>query len=47
MGKGRDIAAEFTDGVGGPDDAGEGASTIHIRCERVATSLATVCARVE
>jgi hypothetical protein len=34
-------------GVGGPDDAGEGASTTHIRWERVATSLATVCARVE
>jgi hypothetical protein len=26
---------------------GEAASTIHILCERVATSLATVCARVE
>jgi len=37
-------------GVEGMDDAGEGLSgesTIHNRCERVATSLATVCARVE
>lgn len=50
-------------GVGGPDEAGDGASTIHIlchlakahatglsrtyRCDRVATSFATVCARVE
>ena len=25
---------------------GDGASTIHIRCERVAQSFATVCARV-
>jgi hypothetical protein len=34
-------------GVEWPDEAGEGASTTHMRCERVATSLATVCARVE
>lgn len=34
-------------GVGGPEDAGEGASTTHMRWERVATSLATVWARVE
>lgn len=34
-------------GVGGPLLAGDGVSTTHIRCERVATSLATVCARVE
>lgn len=34
-------------GVGGPEDDGEGSSTIHMRCERVATSLATVWARVE
>jgi hypothetical protein len=33
-----DVAA----GVGGPDDAGEGLSTIHMRWERVATSFATV-----
>lgn len=47
LGAGKDITVGFTDGVGGPEDAGEGASTIHIRWERVATSLATVCARVE
>jgi hypothetical protein len=34
-------------GVEWPDEAGEGASTTHMRCDRVATSLATVCARVE
>jgi hypothetical protein len=34
-------------GLGGTEPAGEGDSTIHIRCERVAQSLATVCARVE
>lgn len=33
-------------GVEGPEDAGEGVSTIHMRCERVATSLATVWASV-
>lgn len=33
-------------GEGGMLDAGEGASTIHIRWERVAQSFATVCARV-
>jgi hypothetical protein len=33
-------------GVGGPDDEGDGLSTTHIRWERVATSFATVCARV-
>lgn len=44
---GKDMTAGFTDGVGGPDDAGDGASTIHMRWERVATSLATVWARVE
>jgi hypothetical protein len=47
MGEGRGITAGFIDGVGGSDDAGDGASTIHMRWERVATSLATVCARVE
>lgn len=47
MGEGSGITEGLTDGVGGPDDAGDGASTIHMRCERVATSLATVCARVE
>jgi hypothetical protein len=34
-------------GVGGPEDEGEGESTTHMRWERVATSLATVCASVE
>lgn len=33
-------------GDGGTLVFGEGASTIHIRCERVAHSFATVCARV-
>jgi hypothetical protein len=33
-------------GVEDDEDDGD-ASTTHIRCERVATSLATVCARVE
>lgn len=33
-------------GVEGPEDAGDGASTTHIRCERVATNLATVWASV-
>ena len=33
-------------GVGGPEDEGDGASTTHIRCERVATSFATVWASV-
>lgn len=46
MGEGSGITEGFIDGVGGPDDAGDGASTIHILWERVATSLATVCARV-
>jgi hypothetical protein len=53
--------AGVMDGVGGPEEAGEGVSTTHILlrissprtilktnlCDRVATSLATVCARVE
>ena len=33
-------------GEGGTLVDGDGVSTIHIRCERVAQSLATVCARV-
>lgn len=33
-------------GLGGTDPEGEGASTIHMRCERVAHNLATVCASV-
>lgn len=34
-------------GVAGAEGDGEADSTTHIRCERVATSFATVCARVE
>jgi hypothetical protein len=34
-------------GVTGAEGDGEAASTTHIRWDRVATSLATVCARVE
>ena len=34
-------------GVWGADGDGDGASTTHMRCERVATSFATVWARVE
>jgi hypothetical protein len=33
-------------GVGGPEEEGDGLSTTHMRCERVATSFATVCASV-
>jgi len=33
-------------GVPGPEDAGDGESTTHMRCDRVATNLATVCASV-
>lgn len=47
VGVGSDMTAGFMEGVGGPEDAGDGASTIHMRWERVATSFATVCARVE
>ena len=36
----------WTLGEGGTVADGEGASTIHMRWERVAQSLATVCARV-
>jgi hypothetical protein len=46
IGEGGTTTAGVIAGVDGPDDAGEGASTTHMRCERVATSLATVCARV-
>lgn len=42
LGVGSDITVGFTEGVGGPEDAGDGASTIHMRWERVATSFATV-----
>lgn len=34
-------------GVAGAEGDGEAASTTHIRWDRVATSFATVCARVE
>jgi len=47
MGDGRTRFAGVEAGVGGPEDAGEGVSTIHMRWERVATSFATVWARVE
>lgn len=46
IGEGGTSTAGWIAGVGGPDEAGEGVSTTHIRCERVATSLATVWARV-
>lgn len=46
IGEGGTTIAGVIAGVDGPDDAGDGASTTHMRCERVATSLATVCARV-
>jgi len=45
-----DIALGATAGVAGTDTAGDelsGESTIHMRWERVATSLATVCASVD
>lgn len=34
-------------GVAGADGDADADSTTHMRCERVATSLATVCANVE
>jgi len=39
---GAEAMAGVSNGVGGPDEAGEGDSTTHMRCDRVATSLATV-----
>ena len=39
--------AECKDGVGGPEEEGETGSVIHILCDFVATSFATVCARVD
>lgn len=47
MGEGGTRTAGAMAGVGGPEEAGEGASTTHMRWDRVATSLATVWARVE
>jgi len=41
------IVAVWREGVGGPDELGDTGSVSHIRCDFVATSLATVCARVE
>lgn len=46
MGDGGTTIAGVIAGVEGPDEAGDGASTTHMRWERVATSFATVCARV-
>lgn len=39
--------AVCSEGVGGPDEEGEIGSVIHIRCDFVATSFATVCASVD
>lgn len=39
--------AGAVDGVAGADGEGDAASTTHIRWDLVATSFATVCARVE
>lgn len=47
IGEGGTRMAGVAAGVGGPEEAGDGVSTTHIRWERVATSLATVCASVE
>lgn len=46
---GEERTAEVGNGVVGADPLREGlaASTTHILCDRVATSLATVCASVE
>jgi hypothetical protein len=41
------MVAVCKEGVGGPDEDGETGSVIHIRCDFVATNLATVCARVD
>jgi hypothetical protein len=46
MGDGGTRVDGVSAGVDGPEDEGEGLSTTHMRCERVATSFATVCARV-
>lgn len=46
VGEGGTTMAGVIAGVEGPDEAGDGASTTHMRWERVATSLATVCASV-
>lgn len=46
IGDGGTRDAGVSAGVECPEDEGEGLSTTHIRCERVATSFATVWARV-
>jgi hypothetical protein len=46
IGDGGTVTEGVRAGVEGPDEAGDGASTIHMRCERVATSFAIVCASV-
>jgi hypothetical protein len=46
MGDGGTRTAGCIAGVEDPEEAGEGVSTTHMRWERVATSLATVCASV-
>jgi hypothetical protein len=46
IGEGGTSTAGWIAGVEAPEEAGEGVSTTHMRCDRVATSLATVWARV-
>jgi hypothetical protein len=46
MGDGGTRDAGVSAGVGGPEEEGDGLSTTHMRCERVATSFATVWASV-
>lgn len=46
IGEGGTREAGVSAGVEEPDGEGDGLSTTHMRCERVATSFATVCARV-
>jgi hypothetical protein len=46
IGDGGTRVAGVSAGVDGPEDEGDGLSTTHMRCERVATSFATVWASV-
>jgi hypothetical protein len=46
IGDGGTRVAGVSAGVDGPEDDGDGLSTTHMRCERVATSFATVWASV-
>jgi hypothetical protein len=46
IGDGGTREAGWSAGVDGPEDDGDGLSTTHMRCERVATSFATVWASV-